>query len=168
MTELWKLIVFLKKKQTDTKLPICSESFRVTCQPLFIYTNVTCKQTCVPNALSLKVHVFINNKRKHRRLPALFFNSKVFLRLFRNSLRATDLNHCHSLLLGIQSVILLSLWHRNVCKLISALSLVDRRVNHVQYSNIYGALIGGWKKKHAVFYFSVCYLLKWFIVIEST
>lgn len=82
------------------------------------------------------------------RLP--FFNSKVFLRLFPNSVRATDLNHCHSLLLGIQSVILLSLWHRNVCKLISALSLVNRRVNHVRYSNIYGALIGSWKN-HAGF-----------------
>ncbi len=118
----------------------------VTWQTLFIHS--ICKQTWVPNALlSLKAQVFIN-KCIHRRLPALFL--KVFLGLFRNSLRATDLNHCHSLLLGIQSVILLSLWHRNVCKLISALSLVHRRVNHVQYSNIYGILIGGWKN-HAVF-----------------
>jgi len=73
------------------------------------------------------------------------FNTNVFLRLFRNSVRATDLNHCHSLLLGIQSVILLSLWHRNVCKMISAFSLVNRHVNHVWYSNICGDLIGSWK-----------------------
>lgn len=118
------------------------------------FIHSMCKQTGVPHEpLSLKVHVFINNKCIYRHLPVIFLISK-----FSSFISKLSSNRCHSLLLGIQSVILLSLWHRNVCKLISAFSLVNRRVNHAQYSNTYGALIGGWKNA------AVCLLLVFTLV----